>query len=151
MNEPNKGTGEIPRIPVNREAEAPRERKARPRAHSTGAGGILGTLYNSLVLDMTKGAGASPHLMFRLMNKYLARCAKDDPSFNKTNTRGNMNKELSSPSKTFRTFCRALIFWEFKNIRIHVEGTREDGTTAQASIDVHFSLPDEENGNNEQQ
>ncbi len=146
MIDPNNRSGEIPSIKVNREEE-PRERKARPRSHSTGVGGILATLYRSLVLDMTNGAGASPMLMTRLMNKYLARCAKDDPTFNKTNTRGNMNKELTAPAMTFRTLCRAFVFWEFKNVTIRIEGTREDGSKASASIDVNFSLPDqEENG-----
>lgn len=149
MLDPNNDPGNIPRIAVKR--DQPEERKARPRNHTTGVGGVLAKLYESLVSSMTGGAGPSPVLMTRLMNKYLAKCAKDDPSFNKTNTRGNLNKELHASTMTFRTLCRALVFWEFKKVTFRIEGVREDGSTASASIDVSFSLPDEEVKDEEKQ
>lgn len=147
---------DIPTVAVPRPAQTdtenkPRERKARPSNRTTGVGGVLAALYQSLVADMTDGKGATPFVMARLMNKYLARCAKDDPSFNKTNTRGNLNKELHASTMTFRTLCRALVFWEFRKATFRIEGEREDGSTASASIDVNFSLPDEEDSNENKQ
>lgn len=151
MIDPNSGNP-IPQIPVNRPEDnpPPQERKARPRSPSRSVGGILAKLYELLVDDMTNGAGAGPVLMTRLMNKYLSRCAKDDPSFNKTNTRGNMNKELTAPTMTFKALCRTFVFWEFKSVTISIRGVREDGSTAKASIDVNFDLPEPEEPTDEQ-
>lgn len=122
----------------------PEEQRPRSRSHALSVGGVLAELYRSLVSNITNGSTVPPHVFARLMNKYLANCAKDDPSFNKTNTRGNLSKELSSNTMTFRALCRALIFWEFKKATIRIDGEREDGSTPSASIDVIFSIDGDE-------
>ena len=152
MNQPNNARPDVPLIAVNREEEElPRERMARPRSHSTGAGGVLAKLYGALTKDITGVDVPGPVIMSKLMSKYLANCANGDPSFNKTNTRGNMNKELSASTMTFRTFCRALIFWEFTKVRITIEGVREGGAKHSASVEVNFSLPEQGEDNSGQQ
>lgn len=135
----------IPKSRVDRtEEKAEREEKTRSRSHALSVGGVLAELYRSLVVNMTGDGYVPPHVFARLMNKYLANCAKDDPSFNKTNTRGNLSKELSSNTMTFRALCRALIFWEFKKVNLRIEGEREDGSKANADIDVTFSIDGDE-------
>lgn len=111
---------------------------ARPPSHNVGMGGALAILYRSLISDLTKGSWFTPPVMNKLMNDYLDLVGKDNPDFNRSNDRNNLLKALAARAHTWKSFCKLLVFAKFTNVRITVEGFRDDGSQARASIDIEF-------------
>ncbi len=135
----NEDEGQAPLINVPKPTEQEMiERTIRPPSHNVGVGGILMLLYRNLITDLTKGQWFSNVTVNKLMNDYLNRQAKNNPTFNKANVRGNLMKVLSAKAITWKSFCQLLTFAKFSKITFTVVGTREDGTVAQASVDVTF-------------
>lgn len=128
-----------PRIPIpERTEEEMRETMARPPSHNVGIGGALAILYRSLISDLTKGSWFTPPVMNKLMNDYLDVIGKDNPNFSRSNDRNNLLKALAARSHTWKSFCKLLIFAKFTNVRITIEGVREDGSKASSYIDIDF-------------
>lgn len=131
--------GQAPLINVPKPTEQEiKERTIRPPSHNVGVGGILMQLYRNLIADLTNGQWFSNVTLNKLMNDYLDRESKNNPSFNRANVRGNLMKVIVAKAITFKSFCELLTFAKFTNITLSIEATREDGTKAKASVDVFF-------------
>lgn len=114
------------------------DRAIRPPSHNVGVGGILVLLYRNLIANLTNGHWFSVLTINKLMNDYLANQAKDNPDFNRANARGNLMKVLVAKSISFKSMCQLLIFAKFSKVTISIKATRDDGVTAEASVDVVF-------------
>lgn len=129
-----------PGIPIpKRTEEEEKARMVRPPSHNVGMGGVLTFLFRSLISDLTKGRWFSPVAINKLMNDYLDKQGLNNPGFNRSNDRNNLMKTLNARAITFKSLCKLLIFAKFAKVTISIEGTREDGSTARAKIDVNFT------------
>lgn len=124
-------------VPLATEQEIS-DRAIRPPSHNVGVGGILVLLYRNLIANLTGGHWYSVLTVNKLMNDYLANQAKDNPDFNRANARGNLMKVLVAKSISFKSLCQLLIFAKFSKVTITIRAVRDDGVSAEASVDVVF-------------
>ena len=140
MNNDENNVPKGPGIPIpQRTEEEENARIVRPPSHNVGMGGVLTFLYRNLISNLTNGQWFSPVVINKLMNDYLDKQAIDNPGFNRSNDRNNLMKTLNARAITFKSLCKLLVFSKFTKITITIDGVREDGGKASASIDVNFT------------
>lgn len=105
-----------------------------------GIGGILASLYRSILADWNIGTMEWGRLMHRYLNG-PANARRNKPGADQASTRANIAKELLDEQMTWKVFCKGLIFLRFPKVKITIELSR-GSITKTHTIDVDFGIRD---------
>lgn len=111
--------------------------------HKTyGEVGTLARLFRTILKDRNIGG----YQFMLLMTKFL-----NDPKNNipdnkrdQTSNRGNLNKEFQKGTMTWKVFCKAMRFLQFKNFRLILEAEDAKGLITRHTVDVNLELTEPE-------
>lgn len=111
------------------------------RVHETyGLGGILASLFRSILADWNVGTMEWGRFMHRYLNG-PTNARRNKPGADQASTRANIAKELLDEQMTWKVFCKGLIFLCFPKVKITVELSR-GSITKTHSISVDFGIRD---------
>lgn len=114
--------------------------KDKRASQTHGIGGILASLYRSILADWNIGTIDWGRLMHRYLNDPMNQ-RRNKPGADQASTRANIAKELLDEEQTFKVFCKGLVFLRCSKVKFTVETTR-GGKTKTHSINVDFGLKD---------
>lgn len=111
--------------------------------HKTyGTVGLLSKLWRVILKDLNIGGYRFSVLMDRFLNDPNNQ-VPDNPK-ERFNNRGNLNKEMSNPTMSWKVFCKCMRFLQFTEFRITLEARHTDGkiTTHRVMVNLHDGLKD---------
>lgn len=122
---------------------------------TSGIRGVLAKLFRTMLNDFN----ITQITYNRLLNDYVFVEAKHENNRrDRTSIRGNLNKEFSRPTMTWKVFNKAMMLLQVRRFRITIDVERENGTITshQAFVDFRthqdplpsegLDLPDDDDG-----
>lgn len=108
-----------------------------------GIGGVLAGLWRNILIDLP----VKPMQFEVFLNDFVEHAKRSVPEsrVSKHFTRGNLRREFSKPTMTFKVFIKAMRFLKIKHITINVELKHSNGkrTIHQTAVDLgNTSLDD---------
>jgi hypothetical protein len=111
--------------------------------HKTyGSVGLLSKLWRVILKDTRVSGYRFSMLMDRFLNDPKNH-VPDNPK-ERFNNRGNLNKEFSNPTMSWKVFCKCMRFMQFLEFRITLEARHHDGTitTHRVMVNLNDGLKD---------
>lgn len=122
--------------PISRMLDDPNK-----ESHKTyGSVGLLSKLWRIILKDNNVTMYTFSQLMDRFINDPKNRVPNNPRE--RFNNRGNLNKEMSNPSMSWKVFCKCLTFMGFTDVRVTIEARHESGkiTTHRAMMNMKDGL-----------
>ena len=108
-----------------------------------GIGGVLASLWRNILIEIP----IKPMQFEVLLNDFVEHAKRSIPEnrVSKHFTRGNLRREFSNPTMTFKVFIKAMRFLKIKHITISVELRHSSGrkTLHQTAVDLGDSYLDD--------
>jgi hypothetical protein len=114
--------------------------KGITKTHTYGAWGLLSKLWRIFLKENHVSGYRFWMLMDRYLNDPKNRTKKNNSEH--SDNRGNLNKEFSNPTMSWKVFCKALRFAQIIEFRVTLETRHRDGhiSTHRAMVNLDDNL-----------
>lgn len=125
--------------PISRMLEDPNKEIHKTYGHVA----TLSKLWRIILKDLNIGGYRFSMLMERFLNDPNNHVPNNPKE--RFNNRGNLNKEMSNPTMSWKVFCKCMRFLQFTEFRITLEARHQDGkiTTHRVMVPLVGTSVDE--------